>query len=109
LIFASQQPWYEELAALVAVQARVIAELRAEVAELKRQLGRNSTNSGQPSSKDSIAATARRRADLSSRERSKDLTPGGQAGAVVYGPNLNAAAVLPGSGVTSPWSGPRCW
>lgn len=42
----SQGPSYEELAALVAVQARVIDELRAEVAglraenaELKRRLG----------------------------------------------------------------------
>jgi uncharacterized coiled-coil protein SlyX len=94
LIYVSQQPSYEDLAALVAVQARVIAELRAEVAaqaevitalraeiaDLKRQLGRDSTNSGQPSSKDSIAAKAKRRADLSSRERSKDRKPGGQKG-----------------------------
>jgi len=90
----SQQPSYEDLAAWVAVQARVIEELRAEVAtqaeviialraevaELKRQLGRDSTNSGQPSSKDSIAAKTKRRADLSSRERSKDRKPGGQKG-----------------------------
>ena len=90
----SLQPSYEELAALVAVQARVIdelqatvadqarviGELRLRVAELERQLGRDSTNSGQPSSKDSIAAKARRRADLSSRERSKDRRPGGQPG-----------------------------
>ena len=90
----SQQLSYEDLAALVAVQARVIDELRAEVAaqaevvaglrlkvaDLERQLGRDSTNSGQPSSKDSIAAKARKRADLSSRERSKDRKPGGQKG-----------------------------
>ena len=76
----SQQPSYGDLAALVAVQARVIDELRLKVAELERQLGRDSTNSGQPSSKDSIAATSRRRADLSSRERSKDRKPGGQKG-----------------------------
>jgi transposase len=80
LIFVSGRPSYEDLAALVAVQARVIDELRAKVAELERQLGRDSTNSGQPSSKDSIAAKARRRADLSSRERSKDRKPGGQRG-----------------------------
>ncbi|WP_194238431.1 hypothetical protein [Streptomyces spongiae] len=48
----SQGPSYEELAALVAVQARVIDELRAEVAELragnaelKRRLRMDSTNS----------------------------------------------------------------
>lgn len=80
MIFVSQQPSYEDLAALVAVQARVIDELRLKVAELERQLGRDSTNSGQPSSKDSIAAKARRRPDLSSRERSKDRKPGGQKG-----------------------------
>jgi transposase len=80
LIVVSQQPSYEDLAALVAVQARVIDDLRLKVADLERQLGRDSTNSGQPSSKDSIAAKAGRRADLSSRERSKDRKPGGQAG-----------------------------
>jgi transposase len=65
LISVSQQSSYEDLAALVAVQARVIDELRLKVAELERQLGRDSTNSGQPSSKDSIAAKAKKRADAS--------------------------------------------
>lgn len=92
------QPTYQELVELAAVQARLITELQAqvgalttelqdrvgaltlEVAELRRQLGRDSTNSGQPSSKDSIAAKARRKAELSSRERSKDRKPGGQPG-----------------------------
>ncbi|MFF3159662.1 DUF6444 domain-containing protein, partial [Streptomyces sp. NPDC057910] len=83
----SLPPSYEELAALVAVQARVIDELRAEVAalraenaKLKRRLDGASTNSSQPSSKDSIAAKAKKRANLSSRERSKDRRPGGQPG-----------------------------
>jgi transposase len=90
----SLQPSYEELAALAAVrarvidelqatvadQARVISELRARGADLERQLGRDSTNSSQPPSKDSIAVKARRRADLSSRERSKERRPGGQPG-----------------------------
>lgn len=35
----------EELIALVSAQAKLIEELRAEVAELKRQVGRNSQNS----------------------------------------------------------------
>ncbi|HZD68026.1 MAG TPA: DUF6444 domain-containing protein, partial [Actinomycetes bacterium] len=90
----SAKPTYEELAglaaspaALIARQSETIAALQAqvaaltlEVAELRRQLGRDSTNSGQPSSKDSIAAKARRKAELSSRERSKDRRPGGQPG-----------------------------
>jgi len=39
LIFVPQQPSYEDLAALIAVQARVIAELRAEVAEFEAAVG----------------------------------------------------------------------
>lgn len=42
----------EQLLALVLVQAKTIAELQAEVAELKRQLGRNSGNSSMPPSLD---------------------------------------------------------
>jgi transposase len=41
------------LAALVVVQAEQIAQLRAEVAELRRQLGQNSRNSSKPPSSDS--------------------------------------------------------
>ena len=54
------RPSYDELAALVAEQARVIAELsgrvavlEAENAELTRRLGMNSTNSSKPPSSDS--------------------------------------------------------
>jgi transposase len=47
------RPSYEELAALVAAQADRIAQLDAEVAELRRQLGRNSRNSSKPPSSDS--------------------------------------------------------
>jgi transposase len=54
------RPSYDELAALVLTQARVIEELRvrvaaleAENAELKRRLGMNSTNSSKPPSSDS--------------------------------------------------------
>ena len=50
------------------------------IAELEARLGRDSTNSSQPPSADSIAAKAKRRADRSSRERSKDRKPGGQPG-----------------------------
>lgn len=79
----SQGPSYEELAALVAVQARVIDELRAEVAELqaenaelKRRLGMDSSNSSKPPSLDGLEKKATR----SQRVRSKDRKPGGQPG-----------------------------
>ena len=55
------------------------------IAELEARLGRDSTNSSQPPSADSIAAKAKRRADRSSRERSKDRKPGGQPGRVGSG------------------------
>ena len=54
------RPSYDELAALVVEQARVIEELRVRVAalevenaELKRRLGMNSSNSSKPPSSDS--------------------------------------------------------
>ena len=54
------RPSYDELAALVVEQARVIAELRARVAALepenavlKHRLRMNSTNSSKPPSSDS--------------------------------------------------------
>ncbi|MGH3575217.1 MAG: IS66 family transposase [Pseudonocardiaceae bacterium] len=78
---------YQELAALVAgLVARVgtleaeNATLAAENVELRRRVGMNSANSSTPPSKDSIEAKAKRRADRSSRERSKDRKPGGQPG-----------------------------
>jgi regulator of replication initiation timing len=45
------------------------AELRAENAELKRRLGMNSTNSGTPTSKESIQAAAERKARRQSSQR----------------------------------------
>jgi transposase len=82
-----RRPSYEELAAEV-VELRSLLErltarldaVEAENAELRRCLGRDSTNSSSPPSKDSIAAKAKRRADRSSRVRSKDREPGGQPG-----------------------------
>ena len=61
---------------------------RLRVAELERQRGSGSDDSGMPSSKEPIAARARRKAerkarrdtDTSSRERSKDKARGGQPG-----------------------------
>jgi transposase len=58
------------------------ARLVAENAELRRRLGMNSTNSGTPTSKESIGAVAKRKAERQSsqRVRSKDRKPGGQKG-----------------------------
>jgi len=52
-------PTYEQLAALVAEQAATIARLEERVAELQRQLGRNSRNSSTPPSKDPLDAPIR--------------------------------------------------
>lgn len=65
---------------LLATQVELIKRLQEEMAELRRQLGRDSSNSSTPPSKDSLAAKAKLRADRSSRVRSKDRKPGGQPG-----------------------------
>lgn len=54
--------------------------VEAELAAVKRQLGRDSSNSSVPPSKDSIAAKAKQKVDRSSRERSTNRAPGGQPG-----------------------------
>lgn len=83
-----------ELVALRLEKDAEIAALRASleamllrVAALERQQGSGSDDSGMPSSKEPIAAKARRKAerkardtDTSSRERSKDKSRGGQPG-----------------------------
>jgi hypothetical protein len=61
---------------VVAEQARMIEELRARVAELERQWGRNSRNSSQPPSADGPAAPAPR-----STRRRNGRRPGKQPGA----------------------------
>jgi transposase len=73
-------PSYEELLALVGGLTSQLERAHARIAELEARLGRDSTNSSIPPSQDSIAAKAKRRADRSSRERSKDRKPGGQPG-----------------------------
>jgi hypothetical protein len=73
-------PSYEELAGLVVGLASELERAHARIAELEARLGCDSTNSSSPPSADSIAAKAKRRADRSSRERSKDRKPGGQPG-----------------------------
>jgi len=74
------QPSYEELTVLVVGLTSQLERAHAQIAELEARLGRDSTNSSTPPSKDSIAAKAKWRADRSSRERSKDRKPGGQPG-----------------------------
>ena len=53
MVTASPKPSYDELAALVAVRAEVIARLEARVAEFEARLKQNSRNSSRPPSSDS--------------------------------------------------------
>jgi transposase len=66
---------HEGLVALVMEQATVIAELRAENAELRRRLGMNSSNSSRPPSADGLAKPKRSSGSPSGRR------PGKQPGA----------------------------
>ena len=83
-----EQPSYEELAArnaellaLVAEQAALIEALRAEVAALRRQAGRDSSNSSQPPSQDSPAAKAEKKPGRREARRARPGRPqGGQKG-----------------------------
>ena len=63
-------------------QAELITRLELRVAELERRLRMDSANSSTPSSKESLAAKARRKAAMraSQRERSAERKPGGQPG-----------------------------
>lgn len=60
---SSAPPSYEELAALVVEQATLIEALRVELASLRRQVGRDSSNSSQPPSQDGPGAQAKARAE----------------------------------------------
>lgn len=79
-VSGSLAPSYEELAALVVSLSGELERAHGRIAELESRLGKDSTNSSIPSSKDTLAAKAKRRAVRSSRVRSKDRKPGGQAG-----------------------------
>jgi transposase len=69
-------PSYEELAELVAAQASRIAELEAEVAELRRRLGMNSTNSSKPPSADGLDKPKPRRGRVQGSGRRRGKQPG---------------------------------
>ncbi len=76
----SEQPSREELLGLIESQARVIEELRVEVAELKRRLGRNSGNSSQPPSADGpVVSPSRAERRRSARNPGKQPGAGGSA------------------------------
>ena len=82
-----EQPSYEELAAgnaellaVVAEQAALIETLRAEIAALRRQAGRDSSNSSQPPSQDSPAGEAKARAKAGGRRTRPGRPQGGQKG-----------------------------
>ena len=82
-----EQLSYEELAAgnaelraVVAEQAALIETLRAEVAALRREAGRDSSNSSQPPSQDSPAGGAKARAKAGGRRTRPGRPQGGQKG-----------------------------
>src|SRR5713226_7244806 len=83
-----EQPSYEELAArnaellaVVAEQAALIEALRAEVAALRRQAGRDSSNSSQPPGQDGPAAKAEKKAGQRQARRARPgRAQGGQKG-----------------------------
>ena len=90
-----EQPSYEELAArnaeltarvsellaVVAEQAALVETLRTEVAALRRQAGRDSSNSSQPPSQDSPAAEAKAKAARQAARRARPgRSQGGQKG-----------------------------
>src|SRR6202049_4701858 len=73
---APSEPSKAELTALIAAQRPEIAALKAQIAELKRGLELNSSNSGKPPSSDGLKKPARVK---SLREHSGNK-PGGQKG-----------------------------
>jgi hypothetical protein len=80
-VSAEPPPSYEELAALVAEQAALIEALRVEVEALRRQVGRDSSNSSQPPSTDGPAAKAKARAVRQQGEQPVEPSPGGKPAA----------------------------
>jgi transposase len=75
-VSGSEQPSREELLALIEAQACTIEQLKAEIVELKRGLGRHSGNSSQPPSADGPAVSPSR-----AERRRSARRPGKQPGA----------------------------
>ncbi|MEP7180323.1 MAG: IS66 family transposase [Pseudonocardiales bacterium] len=78
---AELSPSYEELAALVVEQAVLIEALRVELEALRRQVGRDSSNSSQPPSTDGLAAKAKARAARLQGEQPVEPSPQGKPAA----------------------------
>lgn len=70
------EPSREELIALIQAQAAEISALKAQVAELERRLGLNSSNSSKPPSSDGVKKPAR----VASLREASGKKPGGQKG-----------------------------
>jgi transposase len=68
-------PSYEELAALVVEQAVLIDALRVELEALRRQVGRDSSNSSQPPSTDGPGAKAKAKAGRRSAGQQAEQSP----------------------------------
>jgi len=80
-VSADPPPSYAELAALVAEQAVLIGALRVELEALRRQVGRDSSNSSQPPSTDGPAARARAKAARQSADQQTEPSSEGQPAA----------------------------
>jgi transposase len=117
----SEQPSYAELAArnvelaarvsellaVVAEQGALIETLRTEVAAVRRQAGRDSSNSSQPPSQDGPAAQAKARAARQAARRARPARPqGGQKGH--HGASLAWAARPDETRVVEPGACGRC-
>ena len=76
MLISAAEPSREELIVLVAAQAGEIAALKAQIAELERRLGLNSSNSSKPPSSDGLTKSAR----VSSLRERSGKKPGGQKG-----------------------------
>jgi transposase len=81
-------------AALIEAQREVISRLESRVAELERQLGQNSGNSGVPPSRDPAAERTRQAEERERRKQAqggKRRRPGKQTGSAGAGPEMSAS------------------
>lgn len=96
-------PSYAELAALAAEQAVQLAEqtvlieaLRVELESLRRQVGRDSSNSSQPPSTDGPGAKAKAKADRQPASEQSQQSPDGQRSAGASGRPRRKQGAQPG-------------